>query len=129
MTDFEREDAELAAVMKGRFIDATKEPVEEPISEPVAKPIPNKKCTYTENVPNNGNPVGAVWMPIKQPTNYMGKLKTVAKDVSIYAVLSVILFWWQQSGRLDETTAWYALLVCVGMVFFSIGKNFRGGVQ
>jgi hypothetical protein len=59
----------------------------------------------------------------------MDKLKNIVKDVGLYSVLSIVLFWWQQTGKLDYTTAWYALLLCVGMVFFSIGKNCRGGVK
>ncbi len=65
--------------------------------------------------------------PVKPAPDSMEKLKHMAKDVFKYAALSLILFWWQQTGRLEETTAWYSLLVCVGMVFFSVGKNWRWG--
>ena len=51
------------------------------------------------------------------------KLKGTLKDGLLYAVLSAVLIWWKQTGRLDETAAWCALTVCIGMVFFAVGKN------
>ena len=129
MTDFEREDMELTAVMGGKFVDLTKGTAGKPVDVPAAKPVsknqinPGKKCTKEEK------PVESPWEPVKPAPDFMEKLKQTAKDVSLYAVLSMILFYWQQTGKLEETTAWYALLVCVGMVFFSVGKNWRGGVK
>lgn len=80
-----------------------------------------------KNIPGKDIPVEAQWEPEKPAPNYMDKLKQTARDVCLWAVISLVLFYWQQTGRIDVTTSWYALLVCVGMVFFSIGKNCRGG--
>lgn len=124
MTDFEREDLELAAVMGGRFHDETQEHGAEPATMPGHKPEPVKPV---KNTPVKEKPCEAPLELVKPFPDFMDKLKATTKDVSLYAVLSVILFWWQQAGLLEETTAWYALLVCVGMVFFSVGKNCRGG--
>ena len=125
MTDFEREDLELAAMMGGRFSDETNEPAVEPVAKPTAKKYSNPG----KNTPAREKLTESLWQPVKPAADFTEKLKRTTKDVGLYAALSLILFWWQQSGRLDYTTAWWALLVCVGMVFFSIGKNFRGGVQ
>lgn len=122
MTDFEREDMELAAVMGGRFHDETKEHGAENAKTHGHKPEPVKP---EKNTPAKEKPVDALLEPVKPTPDFMDKLKQAAKDVALYAVLSLILFWWQQTGRIDYNTAWYALLVCVGMVFFSIGKNCR----
>ena len=128
MTDFEREDMELAEIMGGRFTDMTK-----PVEKPVEKPAPVKQSEPAKNVPEKEKtagtqqkPVENLWEPVKPAPNFMDKLKKTAKEVCLYAVLSMVLFYWQQTGRLEETTAWYALLLCVGMVFFSVGKNCRG---
>lgn len=94
--------------------------------KPTTKPVAKKESKET---PKEEKPVKTLWEPVKPTPNYMEKLKSIVKDTGMYAVLSMILFWWQQSGRLEETTAWYALLVCVGAMFFSVGKNCRGGVQ
>ena len=125
MTDFEREDMELQAIMGDRFEDLTKG-TEKPAEKPVAKTAPKKTSAPVKDVPEKEKPVDAQYEPIRPAPNFMDKLKQTAKDVCLYAVLSTILFWWLQSGKLEETTAWYALLVCVGMVFFSVGKNWRG---
>lgn len=110
----------LKAIFGDRFHD---------ISEPV-KAV-SKKETPTTPQPTKAaqkakhEPVEAQWEPIKENT-WMDNLKAIVKDVALYALLSLVLFWWQQTGRLEVTTSWYALLFCVGMVFFSVGKNCRG---
>lgn len=127
MTDFEREDLELAAVMGGRFQDMTE--AGKPDEKPVEKPVSGEQKKPVKNVPEKEKTREALWKPVKPAPNYMDKLKAVAKEVGLYGLLSTILFYWQQTGKLDYTTAWHALLVCVGMVFFSVGKNWRGGVN
>ena len=127
MTDFEREDMELSEVMCGRFTDMTKG--EKSGEKTARKPVTPKESNPGKNTPKEEKPVESLWEPVKPAPDSMEKLKQMVKDVCKYAVLSLILFWWQQTGRLEETTAWYALLVCVGMVFFSVGKNWRGGVK
>lgn len=149
MTDFEREDMELAAIMGGRFHDETaKKPTVEDVEAGIArcyeKAFGSKKTVQkpatkpsskvetvepTKDTTAKEKPVEAHWEPVKDTHDFMDKLKQTTKDTCMYAVLSLILFWWQQTGRIDYNTAWYALLVCVGMVFFSIGKNCRGGVS
>ena len=119
MSNFEREDMELAEMMGGMFIDETQEPADKPVEKPVCEK-PNKPV---KNAPEKEKTVGAQWMPPKPAPNTMDKLTAIAKEVGLYGVLSTILFYWQQTGKLDYTTAWYALLICVGMVFFSIGRH------
>lgn len=111
----------LKAIFGNRFHD---------ISEPV-KAV-SKKETPTTPQPTKSaqkakhEPAEAQWEPIKENT-WMDNLKAIVKDVALYAFLSLVLFWWQQTGRLEVTTSWYALLFCVGMVFFAVGKHCRGG--
>ncbi len=129
MSDFEREDMELATMMGGKFVDETREPVEMPVEKPTAAPVAEKHNSPVKNVPGNEKPVTTQWEPVKPAPNFMDKLKAATKEVGVYAVMSIVLFWWQQTGRIDEVTSWYALLVCVGLTFFSIGKMCRGGVK
>jgi hypothetical protein len=129
MTDFEREDLELASVMGGKFVDLTQEPAEKRTAKPVAAPVQEKKYTPVKDIPEKEKPAKALWMPPKPAPNFTDKLVAMAKESCLFGALSLILFYWQQTGRLDYTTSWYALLVCVGMVFFTIGKHCRGGVQ
>ena len=122
MTDKDFDEG-LKAVMGARFTDKTEEPAEKPVEKPVAK----KKSNPAKSVPAKEIPVESQWMPEKPEPDFMEKLRTVAKSVGLYAAMSLILFWWKQTGVLEEQTAWYALLVCVGMVFFSVGRICRGG--
>ena len=132
MTDKEFDEG-LKAVMGDRFHDETEIPaktINVKLGEkPTVKPYPSKQSNPSKEYPGKEKPVESLWNPAKPAPDFMEKLKQTAKDVCLYAVLSLILFWWQQTGKLDETTAWYALLLCVGMVFFSVGKNCRGGGQ
>lgn len=125
MSDFEREDMELQAVMGNKFSDLTKEAS----VKPTAKPVTKKESNPGKNTSEKEKPIQEQWNPEKPAPNFMDKLKQTAKDVGLYAVLSIILFWWKQTGRLDETTAWYALLFCVGMVFFTVGRTWNGAVK
>ena len=124
INNLDTNDDGLKAIFGDRFHD---------ISEPVkhVKAV-SKKETPTTPQPTKAvqkakhEPVEAQWEPTKENTWY-DNLKAIVKDVALFAFLSFVLFWWQQTGRLEVTTSWYALLFCVGMVFFSVGKHCRGG--
>lgn len=118
MSDYEREDMELAEMMGGQFIDATNG--EEPATMPEFKsePVMPEKKPHVMDIP-----VEEQWQPAKPAITAMDRVKALAKDCMIFGTASMILFWWQMTGKLDYDTAWYALLVCVGMVFFSIGRH------
>ena len=129
MTDFEREDMELDKMFNGEEKPLHPDTIHITLGgteKPTAKAKAKKQATPVKNETEKEKPVDAQWEPVKPTPNYMDKLRTTAKDVCLYAVLSVILFWWQQTGRLEVTTSWYALLVCVGMVFFTIGRTWNG---
>jgi hypothetical protein len=126
MTGFEKEDMELNEMFHGEKKPMHPDTVHITLGEkPTVKPYPKKDSNPGKNIPGKDIPVEALWEPEKPAPNYMDKLRATAKDVCFWAVLSTVLFYWQQTGRMDVTTAWYALLVCVGMVFFSVGKNWR----
>lgn len=129
MTDKEFDEG-LKGVMGDRFHDETEIPaktINVKMSEkPTVKPCPKKQSNPVKSVPEKEKPVETLWEPVKPAPNFMDKLKATAKDVCLWAVISLVLFYWQQTGKLEVTTAWHALLLCVGMVFFAIGKNCRG---
>jgi len=133
MTEMNKEDKELVEMLHGSDKPMHPDTVHITLGgsgKPTAKRIPTKESNPTKVMPEKEKPVNAQWEPVKPTPNYMDKLKHSAKDMGMYAVLSAILFWWQQTGRLEETTAWYALLVCVGMVFFTVGRAWNvGGKQ
>ena len=131
INNLDPEDIGLKSIMGVHFVDETaKKPTVEDVEAGIVRcyeaAFGNKKAAQKPaQKPTKAKEAvkDAQCEPVKPAPDFMDKLKRTAKDVCLYAVLSLILFWWQQSGRLEETTAWYALLVCVGMVFFTIGKN------
>ena len=132
MTDFEREDTELQEMFHGEEKPMHPDTVHITLNgadKPTARRRAAESAGTCKKVPEKQNTVESPCVPVKPDPDSMEKIKQMAKDVCKYAALSLILFWWQQTGRLEETTAWYSLLVCVGMVFFSVGKNWRGGVK
>lgn len=131
MIEMNNEDKELHDIFHGEEKPMHPETIHITLGaeKPTRKPVATKESKPGKNTPKEEKPVDASWEPVKPTRDFMDKLKQTAKDTCMYAVLSMILFYWQQTGRLETTTSWYALLVCVGMVFFSIGKNCRGGVK
>ena len=87
MTDFEREDMELAEMMGEHFIDATKG--EEPAAMPEYKPEPVKP---TNNTTAKEKPCNTLWEPVKPAPNSMDKLKATAKDTCVFGAISMIMF-------------------------------------
>lgn len=118
MSDFEREDMELSEMMGGQFIDATKGEEAVTMTNFEPEPVMPEKKPHVMDIP-----VEAQWQPVKPAKTAMDRISGMAKDFMVFGTASMILFWWQQTGKLDYTTSWYALLVCVGMVFFSIGRH------
>ena len=126
MYEMTNEDKDLQDIFHGEEKPMHPDTVHITLGQPTAKTEAKKQATPAKNTPEKEKAVEAQWEPARPSPNWFDKLKTTAKDVCLYAVLSVILFWWQQSGRLEVTTSWYALLVCIGMMFFTIGRAWNG---
>ena len=58
--------------------------------------------------------------PPKKKT--MELLKECARKVGLYAVLNLVLFWWQNAGYLDAKTAVPAMWVCALLGGVAFGK-------
>lgn len=106
MSEFEREDAELAAMMGDQFIDETIPVAEKP-----------KKCENTRA----SKCVGAEWHPTKEH-NWMDDLTDCAKSTLIYGGLSLLVWYWEISGLMDISVALPSMLVCFGLAGVGIGK-------
>ncbi len=112
MTDFEREDMELQFVMGSKFIDETK-PMTEAKHEPAAKEEKPKKAKDAE------------WHPVKE-RNWMDDLTDCAKSTLIFGGLSLLVWYWEISGLMDESIALPCMLVCAALAGLGIGKALGG---
>lgn len=118
MTDFEREDLELKAIMGDKFHDATREPVK-------AEPKKASKNTTAPKKTKLGIPdeaKDAIWSPFNAEPSFTHKLMDCAKWASLYSALCLLFFYWQQTGQMKPSAAVPAMLGCAVMVGFSFGK-------
>ena len=104
MIEMNKEDQELEEIFHGEEKPLHPDTIHMTLGKPVAK----KQNSTGKNTSEEETAVNAQWEPVKPAPDFMEKLKQTAKDVCLYAVLSVILFDWQQTGRLETTTSWYA---------------------
>lgn len=118
MSDYEREDMELAAMMGEQFIDETVPLAEMPRTAEESTDIPKPKKTAEK-------PMDAQWMPTKQ-RNWMDDLKDCTKSTLIFGGLNVLIWYWEIAGLMDESIALPCMLVCAVLAGVGIGKVMRG---
>lgn len=130
MTDFEREDIELQAMMGDKFIDATA-PMEEAAQAPEAareacqsaNTTPATKAAQkTTQKPTEGKNRETAWHPAK-PHNWMLGLASCAKWAVTFGGLNALIFYWQQAGLMAESIAVPCMWVCCALVGYGIGLN------
>lgn len=68
----------------------------------------------------------AQWEPVKEKTGQMERLKQCAKSVLCFGFLSLLFFFWQQTGQMEMTASIPCICVCVAMAGFRVGKAFGG---
>lgn len=64
----------------------------------------------------------AQWEPVKENT-YMDKLKACAKDALLFGGLSLIFFYFQQTGQMLPSAAMPCICTCVLIGGIGIGKH------
>lgn len=118
MSEYEREDAELAAMMGSQFIDQTIPLSEMPRTTEESTDIPKSKKTAEK-------PMDAQWMPIKHRT-FMDDLYDCAKTTAIFGGLNVLIWYWQGAGLMDESIALPSMIACAVLAGIGIGKVMGG---
>lgn len=113
MSDYEKEDRELAAMMGDKFIDET---------VPLAQA--QKETKKPTNIPEEKTAqksMDAQWMPTKQRT-FMDDLKDCTKSTLLFGGLNILIWYWQEAGLMDESIAMPTMLVCAALAGLGIGK-------
>jgi hypothetical protein len=105
MSDFEKEDRELAAMMGDKFVDETV-----PLSE--AKKPATKHETEVQD---------AEWYPTKQ-RNWMDNLADCMKSTMLFGGLNILIWYWEIAGLMDESIAMPSMLVCAVLAGVGVGK-------
>ncbi len=131
MTDFEREDLDLKAIMGDKFIDETDEAKEEMTFnfcsgntvDISAKKTP--KCREANVAPKPSKEVDAEWHP-KKERNWMDDLKDCAKAALIFGGLNILIWYWMATDLMAETIALPSMIVCACLMGLGIGKVMGG---
>lgn len=69
----------------------------------------------------------AQWEPAPHDPTQIEKLKACAKDALLFGGLSLVFFYFQQSGQMAMTASMPCIVTCVALAGFGVGKNFAGG--
>lgn len=86
-----------------------------------------KKATSKREVPvvrAEKKTKDAQWEPVKENT-YMDKLKACSKDALLFGGLSLIFFYFQQTGQMLPSAAMPCICVCCILLGLGVGKNAR----
>ena len=113
-------DDELCGLVK--FTDATtmaQKPVETAKKPASKEPVKDKK---TAQKPTS-KPMDAEYEPVK--TWYDEKTVNLVKWVVLFIGLEYLVFYWMQTGQMQESAAMPSMIVCALLAGVSVGKNWK----
>lgn len=90
---------------------------------------PEKKATISKKetvVQAEKQAVDAHYEIVKEKPSQMDRLKQCAKSVLCFGCLSLLFFFWQQTGQMAMTASMPCIVACVAMAGFGVGKAFGG---
>ena len=113
-------DDELCGIVK--FTDATvkAQNQEESVKKSESKLYCKEKKTAHKQT---SEPVEAEYEPVK--TWYDEKIINLVKWTSIFVGLEYLIFYWQQTGQMQESAAMPSMIVCAALAGISVGKNWK----
>lgn len=92
-----------------------------PAKKPMADPVNTK---YGDEVKME-KPVTASWEPVKPDPNWLDNLKACAKHVVLFGGLSILFFYWQQTGQMESSAAVPSMCACTALAGLGVGRNIR----
>ena len=113
-------DDELCGMVK--FTDATttaQKPVESEKKTAINLHAKEKKMAHKPA----SEPVDAEYEPVK--TWYDKKTVNMVKWAAVFIGLEYLVFYWQQTGQMQESAAMPSILVCALLAGISVGKNWK----
>ena len=113
-------DDELCGIVK--FTDATVKPQkqsEQDKKSEIKLHGEEKKTVHK----STSEPLEAEYEPVK--TWYDEKAVNLVKLTSIFIGLEYLIFYWQQTGQMQESAAMPSMIVCAALAGISVGKNWK----
>ena len=105
-----------------KFTDATVKPQKAVEAEKKAESklhVEEKKTAHRQT----SELVDAEHEPVK--TWYDEKIINLVKWTSIFIGLEYLIFYWQQTGQMQESAAMPSMIVCAALAGISVGKNWK----
>lgn len=106
-------DEGLKGIFGARFHDATQE-----------DPASAVNAVNEVQNPVHKN-VTAPWEPVRPDPNWLDKLKACAKHIAVFGGLSILFFYWQQTGQMDSSAAVPSMCACTALAGLGVGRNIR----
>lgn len=113
-------DDELCGMVKFTDATTTAQKPAEPEKKSESKLHGGEK--KTSHKPTS-EPVEAEYEPVK--TWYDAKAVNLVKWALLFICLEYLLFYWQQTGQMQESAAMPSMLVCALLAGISVGKNWK----
>lgn len=113
-------DDELCGLVK--FTDATVKPTQPVKAEKKTaskEPVKEKKTAQK----HTSKPMDAEYEPVK--TWYDEKTVNLVKWVVLFVGLEYLVFYWMQTGQMQESAAMPSMIVCALLAGVSVGKNWK----
>ena len=120
------EDVGLKAIFGERFHDETTEkPKAAKIThkaEPTAKAENPAKAVKAPAIESKDAP-DAQWFPVKSEPDFYDRLKACAKSALLFGGLSLLFFYWQQTGQMEASAAMPSICACTCLAGLGVGRN------
>ena len=105
-----------------KFTDATTEAQKPVESEKKVESKLHERENKVAQKPTS-EPVDAEYEPVK--TCYDKKAVNMVKWPAVFIGLEYLVFYWQQTGQMQESAAMPSMLVCAMLAGISVGKNWK----
>ena len=123
INDLDVTDAGLKGIFGDRFHDNTQPAMARP-KKVYTNTTPLRKSAEKPTENPKDKPVEAEWHPVREWT-WMDGLKDCAKWVCLFGGLSLLIFYWKQTGLMAESIAVPSIAFCTALAGWGVGKNVR----
>lgn len=71
-------------------------------------------------------PADADWEPVVENPTHLERLKECAKSALCFGTLSLLFFYWQQTGQMAMSASMPCICFCLALAGFRVGRAFGG---
>lgn len=124
INNLDPEDIGLKMIMGDRFHDETTEkPKAEKITRKAENPAKAVKAPVIEPMTEPKPVKKAQWFPVKSEPDFYDRLKACAKSALLFGGLSLLFFYWQQTGQMEASAAMPSICACTCLAGLGVGRN------